>query len=144
MQTSHFDLTLYRQGHLEPRFKRQMEQGFKYDVIISNPPWLVSKPLDIFIDSGNYDQKQEFLEKMMMFVSANLCREKGVFYLIYSDLSQIIGTQKEKTVETMAKEKGLSVSGVYRFEGIVNMNKVRSRFDGLKQKAATVIYEITF
>jgi hypothetical protein len=80
----------------------------------------------------------------MEYVKDKLERQKGVFYLIYSDLSQIIGTQANKRVEKLVKEHQMNIHGIYRFDGMVKMSKIRSNFDALKQKSALVIYEIGF
>lgn len=144
MKTSLFDMRYFQRGTLEPSFGKGDNNDGKFDVIISNPPWLVAKPLDVFIDSGNYDANEEFLTKLIWFVSHRLDRQKGVCFLIYSDLSQLLGTQAEKRVETLVKEHGMSVLGVYRFEGVVNVPKVLSHFDALKQRAGLAIYEIGF
>ena len=144
MKTCHFDMKSYIPNELEPRFGNNFNENTKFDVILSNPPWLVAKPLEIFIDSGNYDPNEEFLKKLISFVSMKLEREKGVFYLIYSDLSQLLGVQEEKRVEQLVKQNGMNVLGVYRYEGMVNMSKIQSHFDALKQKAHLVIYEIGF
>lgn len=144
MITSLFDMKYYHRGSLEPSFSKAEDKDVKFDVILSNPPWLVAKPLDVFIDSGNYDPNEEFLKKLIVYTSHKLDRQKGVCFLVYSDLSQLLGTQSDKRVETLAKEHGLTVFGVYRFEGLVNVPRVTSHFDALKQRAGLAIYEIGF
>jgi methylase of polypeptide subunit release factors len=144
MKTILFDMQLYKKDFLEPKFSASTDEDLKFDVMISNPPWLVAKPLDIFVDSGNYDSNGKVLKNTISYVANNLRKDKGIFYLIYSDLSQVLGTQETKKVEQLVKEEGMVVFGVYRFEGVVNLNKIKSRFDGVKQKAATVIYEIGY
>ena len=46
-------------GPLEAEKKLFAEGPEKFDFIISNPPWLVAKPIDEF-DSGNYDPEERF------------------------------------------------------------------------------------
>ena len=144
MKASFFDINLLTPGHFEPQFGDKFEKDMKFDVMISNPPWLVAKPLDIFIDSGNYDTNETFLKNLISYVANKLEPEKGVFFLVYSDLSQLLGVQNEKRVEQLVKLHGMTVLGIYRYEGMVNMSKIQSHFDALKQKASLVIYEIGF
>jgi methylase of polypeptide subunit release factors len=155
MSLHHFDLLQYKEGVNEPLFYHQYEKSKnakmaeeikpeKYDVIISNPPWLVASPLKGFVDSGNYDEKELFLEKLFEFVKHNLSSNKGVFYLVYSDLSQILGLQGPKRIEELCKKYELSLISCFKFEGLINHKKTFSDFDLLKQKAGVSIYEIAF
>lgn len=144
MKTTHFDMRLFRKGHLEPSFAPKITKEPTFDVILSNPPWLVASPLEGFIDSGNYDPQEAFLQSLLSFVAHRLDRQRGVCFLIYSDLSQLLGVQSERRVETLAEDNGLSVHARHRFEGLVNMPKVASNFDALKQRAGVVIYELGF
>ncbi len=49
----HFGLNIYKLNRFPGR----------YDLIISNPPWIVGSPLsnEEFLEQGNYDEKELFL-----------------------------------------------------------------------------------
>ena len=85
-----------------------------FDVIIANPPWMIASPIPESIDSGNYDQNEVVLQKIFEFVENKLEPTNGVFYLVYSDLSQILGLQEAGRIEKLANQVGLFVTNVTR------------------------------
>ena len=144
-QAEEFDLLDYRPDNLPKFFESlEMDSEDSFDVILSNPPWMISKPLNGFIDSGNYDPEEKFLLKLFEFVKNHLNPNRGVFFLIYSDLAQILGLQSVGRIEELCKLNGLTVVNILEFEGLVNSQSIISEFDYIKQKSSVVIYEISF
>lgn len=114
----------------------------EFDVIISNPPWITAKPISS-IDSGNYDDKEAFLTSLFQLVESRLKKPTGTFWLIYSDMSQKLGLQKEGRVEELAKSHGLIIKAVSKYKTSEPENdKVKTDIDVVKKQSNFLIYEI--
>lgn len=140
LHTADFDLTKDQATSgksLHPSFPE------KFDFVICNPPWLVAKPLEDY-DTGNYDHKEEVLKGVFRLVPKVLERSSGVFWLIYSDLSENLGLQEAQRVHQLAQENGLVVRGEIRCPADVIEKAVKSSTDVVKKMSDYIIYEICF
>lgn len=130
-------------GPLEADKKLFAEGPEKFDFIISNPPWLVAKPIDE-IDSGNYDPEERFLRRLFELVAAHLDKSKGTFWLVYSDLSEILGFQPKGRVHELCRQHGLVVRNVLSAAAEESAKAPRTNFDVIKRQSSYIIYEISF
>lgn len=80
----------------------------KFDVIVSNPPWLPGAGGDPLIQSV-YDDKGQML-KACIRVAAERLEPQGRFLLIYSDLAQRLGLQPANYIESLCEAAGLRVA----------------------------------
>lgn len=116
----------------------------EFDVIISNPPWITAKPISN-LDSGNYDDKEAFLTSLFQLVESRLKRPNGTFWLIYSDMSQRLGLQKEGRIEELAKSYGLIIKAVSKYKtSEPESDKVKTEIDVVKKQSNFLIYEIGY
>ena len=123
--------------------KKDVFPDKKFEFIISNPPWIIAKPINNQ-DSGNYDYKGKLIKKIFQFVAEKLDKEKGDFWLIYSDLSQNCGLVSENFIYDMARENGLIVKEVNSCPNEYFSHKLNTELDLIKQKSNNLIYQITF
>jgi tRNA1(Val) A37 N6-methylase TrmN6 len=114
-----------------------------FDFIISNPPWMVARPLEDF-DTGNYDFEETFLKKLFQIVVAYLDKDRGTFWLVYSDLSETLGLQKKSRIQELCDSRGLVVKNVYACPTEEASKSPRTNLDVIKRQTSYLIYEITF
>lgn len=115
----------------------------KFDFIICNPPWITAKPIDDY-DTGNYDQQERMLKAVFGLLPRILDRSAGVFWLVYSDLSELLGLQEKNRVEELCLQFGLIVKTKSVCSADLIEKKVRTDVDLVKQKSKYFVYEITF
>lgn len=113
----------------------------KFDFIICNPPWLTARTVDLY-DTGNYDPKEEFLQSLFRTIPLIL-EQTGVFWLVYSDISEIFGLQEKGRIYQLCQKNGLFV----KVESICNADLVektiKTEIDVIKRKSKYIVYEIT-
>lgn len=114
-----------------------------FDFIISNPPWMVAKPIEEF-DSGNYDPDEKFLKSLFELVSAYMEKDRGSFWLIYSDISEVLGLQKKNCIQELANAHNLIVKNVFTCPAEELHKTPRTNLDVIKRQTKYLIYEITF
>ncbi len=114
-----------------------------FDFIISNPPWMVAKPIEEF-DSGNYDQDEKFLKSLFGLVTAYMEKDRGSFWLIYSDISEILGLQKKNRIQELANEHSLVIKNVFTCPAEEVHKTPRTNLDVIKRQTKYLIYEFTF
>lgn len=114
-----------------------------FDFIISNPPWMVARPIEEF-DSGNYDPEETFLKSLFELVSAYMEKDRGSFWLIYSDISEILGLQKKNRIQELANAHSLVVKSVFTCPAEEVHKAPRTNLDVIKRQTKYMVYELTF
>ena len=122
-----------------PRF---FEKEQSFDFIICNPPWIIAKPIEDF-DTGNYDPNEKFLTALFKVVKQRLSRNGGVFWLIYSDLSELLGLQTKDRIVTLSNEHSLVLRNQYSTKAEDLSKRVKTNIDVIKQQSRYIIFEIT-
>ena len=115
----------------------------KFEFIICNPPWTIAKPINNQ-DTGNYDFKGKLIKKIFKFVCDKLDKKKGVFWLVYSDLSKNCGLVSENFIHDIVNENGMVIKEVISCPNEYFSHKLNTELDLIKQKSNILIYQITF
>lgn len=113
-----------------------------FDMIVCNPPWLTAKPIGD-LDSGNYDYKEATIKAVFAIVKQRLDPKKGTFWLIYSEISEILGLQPKDRIPQLCKEYGLIVRRVNQVQSEYYDKVVKTKLDALKRSSSYIVYEIS-
>ena len=113
-----------------------------FDMIVCNPPWLVAKPISD-ADAGNYDYKEKTLRSVFGVVKHRLDPKRGTFWLVYSEISEVLGLQPKDRIHQLCKEYGLVVRRTNQTHSEYYDKVVKTKLDAIKRSAAYIVYEIS-
>jgi methylase of polypeptide subunit release factors len=136
----------------EERFA-EMKFPNKYELIISNPPWIAAGKVggpEFSLDNGVFDPREEMLQAIFKLAGKHLSEESSVskdgkLLLYYSDLSFILGLHSENRIMNLCEEQKLAISKVYKLP-FLPPNYVPGGVDPLinyKKDAKIYLYEIS-
>ncbi|KRX10569.1 hypothetical protein PPERSA_05389 [Pseudocohnilembus persalinus] len=128
----------------------------KYDIIVSNPPWINAQPLSSqhSLDNGVYDYKEQFLINLFEFSKQRLNvipkkSKQGRLLLLYSDLGEIMGLQEENRIQKLCSQYNLYINNQFETPLISDLEKnrkIQQKIDPLlsfKIRSKAILYEIT-
>jgi SAM-dependent methyltransferase len=91
---------------LFPAKKRQ------YDLIVCNPPFLVSKSVHSLLEQSTFDKDGNVLKRLFSETAQHLT-DKGTFVLIYSDMAMNLNMQPMDAIEQLCARNNLEVKNKF-------------------------------
>lgn len=125
----------------------------RVDLVVCNPPWIIAKPMkdETSIENGNYDEKEQFLQRFFEVSSQMIQKSKGAsgkngtILLLYSDYSQKLGLQKPDRIEELCLLHSLRIihKAKLPFALKEDSHKMVDPLKQFKKESSYILYEIT-